>query len=72
MKRFIDLGNQIQQTKEDPDEFAFYCTVKDIFETIGGDCTWESLEDFERSCRRNRSRVDVFRYISLIPEKYRA
>lgn len=51
MKRFIDLRGQIYNDDDLPKNeqtpvFAFFCTVRDQFETFGGEQNWESIEDF--------------------------
>ncbi len=63
MKRFIDLKDQII---EGNNEFAFYCTVKDRFEVHGGNCIWETVQDFTNDYQGN----ELNRYLLLIPSHW--
>lgn len=63
MIRFIDLKKQIQD--EEP-EFAFYCTVKDVFETFSHCQTWLSIDEFKQDYDGD----DLERYLQLIPEDF--
>lgn len=68
MKRFIDLGDQTGNIDYEAGEreFAFYCTVKDVFETFSGSQTWttrqEFIEDYEGD--------ELKRFLGLIPSNW--
>lgn len=67
MKRFIDLGTQLYLTDDDTDrEFAFYCTVRDRFETFSGISTWATIEDFKTDYQGD----ELDRYLALIPKNW--
>lgn len=70
MKRFIDLrGNEI------PYNFAWWCTIVDRFETVGGEMAWSTIEEFKESWESDEELkenflegiVDINRYLGLIP-----
>lgn len=63
MKRFIDLTDQIN---DDEKLFAFYCTVKDCFESFSGSQTWDSIEGF----KADYSGLELDRYLKLIPNNF--
>jgi hypothetical protein len=63
MKRFIDLTNQICDGER---EFAFYCTVRGVFETFSQAQTWSSVEQFKQDYDSN----DLERYLNLIPDDW--
>ena len=63
MKRFINLTNQIIDGEK---EFAFYCTVRDEFETFSGAQTWNSIKEFKQDYEGD----DLERYLNLIPEDF--
>lgn len=74
MKRFIDLRGQIYNDDLPKDEqetcFAFYCTVKDHFETHSGTQQWENISDFKMdyhiTVADDQSGLD--RLLGLIPD----
>lgn len=67
MKRFIDLRTQLYLTDDaENNAFAFFCTVRDKFETFTGSQTWSSKEEFLEDYDGD----DVERYLALIPEDW--
>lgn len=65
MIRFINLGTQLYLTNDtDGFEFAFYCTVRDVFEEFSGSQTWASKKEFIADYDGD----ELDRYLSLIPE----
>jgi len=68
MKRFIDLGDQTGNT--DPEsvekEFAFYCTVKCMFETFSGSQTWSTRQEFIEDYKGD----ELERFLGLIPSNW--
>ena len=69
MKRFIDLGLQLNLDEDELPEFAFFCTVVDKFESFYGTMTWNSIDDFKADYICSGAK-DLERYIELIPNKY--
>ena len=61
MKRFIDLRGQHTGCA-----FAFWDTVRDIFETHGGEMAWNSITEFREAF--SGPHEELKRYLSLIPE----
>ena len=73
MKRFINLGHQINNDKSERPQFAFYCTEKEGFEEVNEEYTWETIEDFKQDFLLDIERIyeDVQEYIDLIPLEFR-
>lgn len=69
MKRFIDIGTQIYGNEGFPKNFAFYCTVKEEFESFNGCQVWHSIDDF-RGDYLYEGATDFERYVKLIPEYF--
>ena len=70
MIRFIDLGKQIAQDKNDPDwprEFAFYDTCLAQFLTFDGQQIFDSYEDILDQMDDHDSSY-VKKIVGLIPE----
>lgn len=68
MKRFIDLGTQIYIDDESPRAFAFYCTVRSVFDEFNGSQSWESVDEFKADF--NGDKEDLERYLNLIPKNW--
>jgi hypothetical protein len=66
MKRFIDLRGQ-----ETCSRFAFYCTVRDRFESFAGDQTWDTWDDFEGSARLAHAQQEPTEFSSGCLKRYR-
>ena len=61
MKRFVDLRGA-----ETGSNFAFYCTVTDRFQNIGGEQAWDTVEEFQQQAALYEVGAD--RFVALIPE----
>jgi hypothetical protein len=72
MKRFIDLGNQTGNIdfKRGQREFAFYCTVRDVFESFNTTQTWSSVEDFISDYEEDGG-TELERFLGLIPDEFK-
>jgi hypothetical protein len=70
MKRCINIGHQAKINEEGSKEFGFFCTVKDRFEIINGNCLWESVEEFTRDYQATGG-DQINRYLVLIPKTFR-
>lgn len=71
MKRFVDL-----RASEAGPSFAFFCTIRDVFEEFSGSQAWTSIEDFKIDFEADGVASELSpleRYLSLIeawvPEK---
>lgn len=66
MKVFVNVGKQIYNEFEDNNQFCFYCTVLDKFESFSDELLFETLEQFESHYDGD----DIERYVSLIPSNF--
>jgi hypothetical protein len=49
-------------------DFAFYNTVVDKFVEIAGEQDWDSKEQFLDACKSHKGKIDVERYLRLMPD----
>ena len=71
MKRFINLGHQMNDDKSERPQFAFYCTISGKFEKFNGSSAWDSVEDFTEDYKFGRVDYQFLnRYTSKIPESF--
>ena len=59
MKRFVNLGSQLWTDDEEPDQFAWYCTVVDRFENFNDCEVWDTWELFKKDFQREHSLMGV-------------
>lgn len=70
MKRFINVGNQIQNYEEAINEFSFYCTVVDSYESFNGENVWASAKEFKKDYIESGG-DEIERYLALIPKEFK-
>jgi hypothetical protein len=70
MIRFIDLGKQVGIDEDWPREFAFYCTVRDVFLSIHSNQTWESWDELFDDCCSEKLSEDYISRLKGLCQKW--
>ena len=68
MKRFIDIGEQTGNSDFGINEFSFFDTIIDKFETFNDNQTWSNIKDFISDYKSDNGQ-ELERYLNLIPNK---
>ncbi len=68
MKRFVNIGNQIEV--DGIEQFSFFCTVLDKYEKFNGEQVWDNAFIF--LCDYSTDGGDQpKRYMNLIPNRFK-
>ncbi len=67
MKRFINLGNQIDENEK---AFAFFDTVSGEFVHVGGSEVFDDVNDLIECANNNLTPEELQRYLELVPYSY--
>lgn len=65
MKVFLDLRRACPGAIGGPKRFAWYDTIRDEFETIAGEQSWDTWDEFKVDLISSNG--DLVRYIGLCP-----